>query len=504
MPNGYRLNIPSGSNSISLVKLINGSVQSPPLASYTYTGPLDASAVRLRIQAIGSALNVRLWPAGSLEPTTWSLQATDTAFTYGTLQLAHAHTTTDAVRSLLLDDLTYSDQTFDSEAIAGDTPFNGPSDIKPVLAQAQNVFGSQYAGAWYALDSSGINRLNIGAVTPTQSQISDLTARVNGAAWLTVIPASYSWTQLNQYYNSVASVLNQHGPAAGSVLSIQPEINKVRLEITPSDATQLGPYLQGAVPANSLVIVQDQTEITPDAGASRQDYPPLRAGSSIRTSNNGSFGKCTAAFTMVLDPGFWGSSAGTNVGTTAGHCAQALYDHVYAGLNQSFDMGRITWDSYLSGGMGDHALIAFNTDQQTSAGTNALFVKKDLIRNVVDEFTNDELVVGTPISKSGSRTGTTAGKVTTSYPTQVTYSYKDRNGSQHVQVVHNLICADYYGQPGDSGAPVYQRLADSPQPTAKAAGVHVAAHFTNGKQDASCFDPIQEIEQETVSHVRKN
>jgi len=45
--------------------------------------PVDGAAYTLHFRALGSTLSANVWPAGTPEPSTWMLTATDTSLTSG-------------------------------------------------------------------------------------------------------------------------------------------------------------------------------------------------------------------------------------------------------------------------------------------------------------------------------------------------------------------------------------------------------------------------------------
>src|SRR5581483_4642877 len=110
LPTGYRLDIPSNSNTMSLRKLVNSTLST--LGSFTYTGALDGSQVRVRFRVDGSTISAKVWPAGTLEPTAWSLQESDTAITTaGTLQISQSYQSGSG-RVINIDNVTYQKQSY--------------------------------------------------------------------------------------------------------------------------------------------------------------------------------------------------------------------------------------------------------------------------------------------------------------------------------------------------------------------------------------------------------
>jgi RHS repeat-associated protein len=101
MPNAYRLEIASGSSTVKLQKFVNSTVTD--LASFTYTQDTNTQKIRFQIQ--GSSIKAKLWAAGSNEPGTWSVTATDSAITgTGIVQVAHSHSS--GAHTVYVDDLS--------------------------------------------------------------------------------------------------------------------------------------------------------------------------------------------------------------------------------------------------------------------------------------------------------------------------------------------------------------------------------------------------------------
>jgi hypothetical protein len=134
LPTGYRLDIPSGSNTMSLKKLVNDTVST--LGSFTYLGPLDASQVRVRFRVDGSTISVKVWAAGALEPAAWSLERTDSTVTAaGTLQIAHSYQPGGASRTIYVDNVTYQNRSF-----------WGVDSSKPINQARLNTLNTLYGG----------------------------------------------------------------------------------------------------------------------------------------------------------------------------------------------------------------------------------------------------------------------------------------------------------------------------------------------------------------------
>ncbi|MCA1832877.1 MAG: DNRLRE domain-containing protein [Actinobacteria bacterium] len=138
LPNGYRLDIPSGLNqdgstTISLKKLVNG-VVTPLGSSFNYTGSGYVNT-RVRFRVDGSTISVKVWPAGTLEPTAWSAQRTDSSITAaGTLQIAQSWQTGSG-RVINVDNVTYENRSF-----------WGVDSSKPINQARLDVLNTQYGG----------------------------------------------------------------------------------------------------------------------------------------------------------------------------------------------------------------------------------------------------------------------------------------------------------------------------------------------------------------------
>jgi hypothetical protein len=153
LPNGYRLDIPSGLNpdgstTISLKKLVNGAV-TPLGSSFNYTGSGYAST-RVRFRVDGSKITVKVWAAGALEPTAWSLERTDTGITAaGTLQIAQSYQTGTG-RVINVDNVTYQNRSFwgvdSTDAVTKRDPVTNQTAFDKVQANygAKPVFWGRY------------------------------------------------------------------------------------------------------------------------------------------------------------------------------------------------------------------------------------------------------------------------------------------------------------------------------------------------------------------------
>lgn len=108
LANGYRLDIPSGSRSLTVNKVVAGTVSQ--LGSFSDSDdPLDSNPRRLRFRVEGVELHVKTWPLGALEPIAWDAVVPDLDGSItdpGTLQIANAYQS--AGRSATIDDVTYS------------------------------------------------------------------------------------------------------------------------------------------------------------------------------------------------------------------------------------------------------------------------------------------------------------------------------------------------------------------------------------------------------------
>ena len=101
MPNAYRLEINSGSSTVKLQKFVSSTATD--LASFTYTQDTNTQKVRFQIQ--GTSIKAKLWAAGTSEPGTWSVTATDSGITgTGVVQVAHSHSS--GAHTVYVDDLT--------------------------------------------------------------------------------------------------------------------------------------------------------------------------------------------------------------------------------------------------------------------------------------------------------------------------------------------------------------------------------------------------------------
>lgn len=128
MPNGYRLDVDSGTTLVKLKKVVSGTATT--IGSFDYNpddlpGP-DPGAHSLRFAVNGSSVKVRMWPACSSssgpdgcmrfdEPEVWNLEGIDTAVTApGKVQVTH-YNGNGSTRAVYVDDLFLSPPTTEFE-----------------------------------------------------------------------------------------------------------------------------------------------------------------------------------------------------------------------------------------------------------------------------------------------------------------------------------------------------------------------------------------------------
>ncbi|HEX7166446.1 MAG TPA: RHS repeat-associated core domain-containing protein, partial [Acidimicrobiales bacterium] len=75
--NSYWVEVANHTGALTLKKKVGNTTTA--LASVT--APVDTAWHRLRFRAVGSSIKARVWDVGATEPTTWTLEATDTAIT---------------------------------------------------------------------------------------------------------------------------------------------------------------------------------------------------------------------------------------------------------------------------------------------------------------------------------------------------------------------------------------------------------------------------------------
>jgi hypothetical protein len=99
---GYRLNVTSDSQVITVERVSGGSATS--LGSFTYTKDTNPQQARFRVE--GGRVRVKVWPAAGAEPLAWQLDVTDGSPLPGSGTLQFQHTLSKGTRSVFVDGLS--------------------------------------------------------------------------------------------------------------------------------------------------------------------------------------------------------------------------------------------------------------------------------------------------------------------------------------------------------------------------------------------------------------
>jgi hypothetical protein len=105
--NGYGLEIAPNSSSITIKRMVNGTVTSLNTTSGAQQVTTAKQWVRLRV--VGSTIQYKTWVDGQAEPTAWRVTLTDTAVTapgQAYLSLVRSSTNTGGAKHVNIDDLT--------------------------------------------------------------------------------------------------------------------------------------------------------------------------------------------------------------------------------------------------------------------------------------------------------------------------------------------------------------------------------------------------------------
>lgn len=135
MPAGYRLDIDADSTTVKLKKVVAGTASTIGSFTYNYDPANPQQRHRVRFHVVGSTLRVRMWPAGTPEPTTsWNLETNNTAVTTpGKVQITHYYAGT--ALTVFVDNATVT-----SEILWG------VDSVEPMDQTRLNDLTSQYAG----------------------------------------------------------------------------------------------------------------------------------------------------------------------------------------------------------------------------------------------------------------------------------------------------------------------------------------------------------------------
>jgi hypothetical protein len=104
---GYRAGLRPGSDVMELRRVDSGAVTVLDSAPFTFAATDDR--VRLRVQTLGTRLRAKVWRSGTEEPAEWMVEAIDSTYATGSLQIgASDWDSTGTARELFWDNLTVS------------------------------------------------------------------------------------------------------------------------------------------------------------------------------------------------------------------------------------------------------------------------------------------------------------------------------------------------------------------------------------------------------------
>jgi YD repeat-containing protein len=217
MPNAYRLEINPSTATLQLTKVVAGTVSNLG-SSVAYTSGTTAQRVRFQVQ--GSTIRAKVWAANSSEPSTWTVERSDTAVTAaGTMQFSN----------LLVSGTTQNANIDDLHVLDAATP-QGAAWTSPVRV-ADNYTGT--SGAWnadqWAVSSGVVLSGNQGTMPATSVSV-----RATARAMPDVMDSEANFTySLNSVTSPTSFRISLRSSGASKTTSNQMTTG-YRLEITPS------------------------------------------------------------------------------------------------------------------------------------------------------------------------------------------------------------------------------------------------------------------------------
>lgn len=280
-------------------------------------------------------------------------------------------------------------------------------------------------------------------------------------------PAIYSFDELQRIADEVITIATTTDPRASGFVSVGVEerSNKVVLEVASLDA----PFLDEPLPSSDALVVRVGELKVPLACNTRSDCLPLRGAVRLLRPIPEGYLSCSLG-ALARRPNGWIALV------TSGHCdfdVNKLWYHYHSqGGNQaaggSLKNGLLGTD-YID------ILSIYNTGL-TANPYNRLFYSSAIKSRVIGKtISNNQLVVGFPISKTGVASGTSDGEVTRLRHFQ---AYVDPYTNQGY--FSYVWTADFYATGGDSGGPVWWTLT----PTNDNSVVNLAGFVAGGDPNA--------------------
>jgi hypothetical protein len=383
---------------------------------------------------------------------------------------------------------------------------NASEDVLPdVVSTIRHLAGDRWGGVWESSSAEG-RSLNIGIVGLTDA---DEALVKSDAQKFT----SFSYPVVAHDVGLPRSVLEAampgvvdlvaEGISGTSVISIRPDLNKIVVDAPSAPSAEVISAATKVVPSCAVAIeVQEglRAELT-----GRFEMPPYRAGKTIKTFYDNDPGEpgpdiCTSAFAYELD----GSGQQPLRGSSAGHCTQGIVD-VYDGHGRdgsspegqtvSPNLWRAT--SPADGDAVFFSLTFGRSDVQHKIDTDP---DESVVRNVISRVTTADFGNGYNVCKAGITSNETCGDVVNDFPTTITnVPYRDHNAhTWETKSVNKLACSDNFATAGDSGAPVYHKLAEG----VASVGIHsLHLETQSGVFIKGCWTPTSYVGDQMGAHV---
>ena len=330
--------------------------------------------------------------------------------------------------------------------------------------------------------------------------------------------AAYSWDTLDAWAESVAETSGDDVLEVG----VDAEYNKVTVLRTTAPEPQAEPsegytrqtlsngqYLltssrgSSSIPSDALSIVVDPEAEPPALEATRNDFPPFKAGLRIRNLIDGKESRCSSAFAVRLvdHPDLYR-------GLTAGHCTR-VDNQIYTRTDEVINIGK-TKKNWMQRDVTSGPLLkkyrwdiaTFSVAHSALRPSGEVFIGKNKSIDLVNIYPRKRYTQGRKVCKSGQATGSTCGLIVRWKRKFVVddeaFDPPIERTNLGVYKVVGINQVDHnYSAKGDSGGAVFViRKNAAGDEIARAVGVHVAGHCPGELQPGAgkCFGFFEPIE----------
>jgi hypothetical protein len=367
------------------------------------------------------------------------------------------------------------------------------ADLAGFDDELRTALGERFGGSWGSEEDP--SALYVGVVAPTEDDVSLVTStavQYEIPDDVHVEAVAYSEGTLTEIYEQIDDATDAIDPntLGWFSLSLSLDLNQVVVEIESIEALAPVRALLGTFPEEAVDVVESSG--TDGYGASRNAFPPAKAGLRVNDVSHKHVRSCTMGF--VMHTGY--PNQGAPVGTTAGHCTWKT-GKMKTGERNVTTVGDVylnrfePWNTNAT--KADVALFTIGANAQSS---NKLYVNPSLSRSVTRKVGRGDLKAKkTEICKSAYKTNVQCGTVTHTKVTKNPEFVSAKTGERFRKKVKGMACARIISDFGDSGGPLYIPLANS---KAAAVGIHnvgIRGSNPEHRSHTACFTLVTAIEE---------